>query len=195
MTGSSGNLLADNFTEGRSAALDLLWIISFSLLTALLAQVAIPLPFSPVPLTGQTFGVLLSGAVLGSRRGFLSQALYLVQGAAGLPVFAGGAFSVAYLLGPTGGYLWSFPLAAGLVGLLVERGAGRRAVQMATTLVLADTLILAAGTLWLTGLFGTSFRQAAFMGLYPFVAGDVLKIILVGLTLPRILARYGDQRT
>ncbi|MGE5325929.1 MAG: biotin transporter BioY, partial [Deltaproteobacteria bacterium] len=178
MTASSGNLLADNFTEGRSAALDLLWIFSFSLLTALLAQVAIPLPFTPVPLTGQTFAVLLSGAVLGSRRGFLSQLLYLAQGAAGLPVFAGGAFSVAYMLGPTGGYLLSFPLAAGLIGLLVERGAGRRMGRLAAALLLVDMLILALGTSWLMVLFGDPFRKAVMMGIYPFIAGDILKILL-----------------
>lgn len=194
MTASSGNLLADNFTEGRSAALDLLWIISFSLLTALLAQVAVPLPFTPVPLTGQTFAVLLSGAVLGSRRGFLSQLLYLAQGAAGLPVFAGGAFSVAYLLGPTGGYLLSFPLAAGLIGLLVERGAGRHVGRLAAALLLADLLILALGTCWLMVLFGNSLRKAVMMGIYPFIAGDILKILLVGLTLPKILARCADSR-
>ena len=194
MARSSASVLADNFTEGRSAALDLLWIIGFSLLTGLLAQIEVRMPFMPVPWTAQTFGVLLSGAVLGSRRSFLSQVLYLAEGAAGLPVFAGGGFSLAYLLGPTGGYLWSFPIAAALVGMLVERGAGRSAWRLAASLFLADTLILAAGTLWLSGFFETSFRRAALMGIYPFLAGDILKIVLVGLSLPRILRRYENPR-
>jgi biotin transport system substrate-specific component len=189
MTHRSANVLMDQLTEERSAGLDLLWIVGFSLLTALLAQLEIRAPFMPVPWTGQTFGVLLSGAVLGSRRGFSSQLLYLVEGAAGLPVFAGGAFSLAHLLGPTGGYLWSYPIAAALVGLLVERGAGRSAWRLALTLLLADTLILVTGTAWLGALFGYSFRQAALLGFYPFLLGDVAKIVLVGLSLPLVLKR------
>jgi biotin transport system substrate-specific component len=194
MPGSPANVLIDNLSDERSRALDLLWIIGFSLLTALLAQIAIRMPFTPVPWTAQTFGVLLSGVVLGSRRGFLSQALYLAEGALGLPVFAGGGFSIAYLLGPTGGYLWSFPIAAALVGMLVERGASRSAWRLAASLFLADTMILACGTLWLTGFLETSFRRAALMGIYPFLAGEILKIVLVGLTLPRILKRYDSPR-
>ncbi len=190
MTKSASNVLIDDLSDFRSGALDLLWIVGFSLLTALLAQIEFRMPFMPVPWTGQTFGVLLSGAVLGSRRGFSSQLLYLAEGAAGLPVFAGGAFSLAHLLGPTGGYLWSYPLTAALVGWMVERGAGRSVLKLAATLFLADTLILVSGTAWLSVLFAVSFRQSAMLGLYPFIAGDVVKIVLVGLTLPRILKRY-----
>jgi len=126
MTRSTSHVLIDHVWEETSRTRDALWTIGFSLLTALLAQIKIPLPYTTVPLTGQTFSVLLSGAVLGSRRGFLSQALYLAEGAAGLPVFAGGTGTFAHLLGDTGGYLWSYPLAAALVGWLVERGAGRK---------------------------------------------------------------------
>ncbi len=190
MTYTSSNVLIDDLTGVRRGALDPLWIVGFSLLTALLAQIQIRMPFMPVPWTGQTFGVLVSGAVLGSRRGFSSQLLYLAEGAAGLPVFAGGGYSLAYLLGSTGGYLWSFPVAAGLIGWLVERGAGRSVLNLATTLFLADTIILLWGTTWLSVLFGTSFRKAALLGIYPFVAGDILKITLVGFILPRILKRY-----
>lgn len=190
MTRLSANVLMDQFTEDRSASLDLLWIVGFSLLTALLAQLEFRAPFTPVPWTGQTFGVLLSGAALGSRRGFLSQCLYLAEGAAGLPVFAGGTFSLAHLLGPSGGYLWSYPVAAVLIGLLVERGAGRSAWRLAVSLFLADALILFAGTAWLRAIFGYSFRQAALLGFYPFLAGDIVKIVLVGLSLPRVLKRF-----
>src|SRR2546425_5962577 len=101
MSRAASNVLVDNWFERRSLALDLVWIAGFSLLTGGLAHVRVPLPFTPVPLTGQTFAVLLSGAALGSRRAFLSQALYLVEGAAGLPVFSGGAAHIAHLLGPT----------------------------------------------------------------------------------------------
>lgn len=190
MTGTTTNILIDHLAQERSAALDLLWIFGFSLLTALMAQLEMRIPFTPVPVTGQTFAVLLSGAVLGSRRGFSSQALYLAEGAAGLPVFAGGGFSLAHLLGPTGGYLWSYPLAAALVGLLVERGASRSSWRLAASLFLSDALILISGTAWLHAFFGSSFRQAALLGFYPFLFGDILKIGLVGLSLPKVLKRY-----
>jgi biotin transport system substrate-specific component len=191
MPNPRSTVLADCLPGARSVERNVAWVIGFSLLTALLAQIAIPLPFTPVPITGQTFGVLLAGAVLGSRRGFLSQALYLAEGAAGLPVFAGGAFSFVHLIGPTGGYLWSYPLAAGLVGWLVEHGAGRKVWRMAVALVLGDLLILLAGAAWLGAFFRTAPEQAGVMGFYPFVIGDLLKIVLVGLTLPPILQKAG----
>lgn len=184
----------DRLCGERRAVMDLLWIVGFSLLTALAAQLEVRLPFTPVPLTGQTFMVLLSGAVLGSRRGFASQALYLAEGVVGLPVFAGGAFSAAYLFGPTGGYLWSFPVAAGLIGWLIERGAGRRFLSLAGSLMFCDALILFIGSSWLAALFGLSFRQAVLAGLYPFLAGDVIKIVLVGVSFPVILARLDRSR-
>jgi biotin transport system substrate-specific component len=190
MTERPTNVLIDQITGERSLALDLLWVVGFSLLTALLAQIEIRAPFMPVPWTGQTFGVLLSGAVLGSRRGFSSQLLYLAEGAAGLPVFAGGAFSFAHLLGPTGGYLWSLPIAAALVGLLVEKGAGRAVWRLAAALVLADAVILLAGTAWLRAFFGYSLAQAALLGFYPFVVGDLVKIALVGVSIPKVLKRF-----
>jgi len=189
MIRADSNLLADYLTQERRTALDVSWVVGFALLTALMAQIRFQFPFTAVPLTGQTFAVLLSGAVLGSRRGFASQVLYLAAGTSGLPVFAGGAFSAAYLVGPTGGYLLSFPIAAGLIGWLVERGAGRRAWRLALALVLCDALILFLGASWLHNFFGVSFRQAALLGFYPFLFGDILKVMLVGLTLPRIINR------
>ena len=195
MTRSTSHVLIDHLWEETSRTRDALWTIGFSLLTALLAQIKIPLPYNPVPLTGQTFSVLLSGAVLGSRRGFLSQALYLAEGAAGLPVFAGGTGTFAHLLGDTGGYLWSYPLAAALVGWLVERGAGRKTWSLAVALISSDILILASGALWLHTFFAMPYRQAWLLGFYPFLVGDILKVLLVGASLPRVMRRYqpGDQ--
>lgn len=190
MSRTVSSVLVDHVSGERSARKDLLWIVGFSLLTALLAQVEIRLPYTPVPLTGQTFAVLLSGAVLGSRRALLSQMLYLAEGAAGLPVFAGGGATMVKLLGPTGGYLWSFPLAAGLLGWLVERGASRKTWRLAASLVIADALILTWGAWWLRFLYGTTLRQAWLLGFYPFLVGDILKIILVGGSLPRVLKRF-----
>jgi biotin transport system substrate-specific component len=190
MTRPSSYVLVDNFSGDSSLTRDLLCIVGFSLLTGLMAQIRITLPFTPVPLTGQTFAVLLSGTVLGSRRGFLSQALYLAEGAAGLPVFAGGAGSALYLLGPTGGYLWSFPVAAALLGWLVERGASRSSSKLAAALIVSDLLILACGGAWLHILFRVPYSQSWVLGCYPFLVADILKIVLVGLSLPRILTRF-----
>jgi biotin transport system substrate-specific component len=184
------NVLVDNFSEDRSLNRDLIYIVGASFLTALMAQIRITLPFTPIPLTGQTFAVLLSGVVLGSRRGFLSQALYLVEGAAGLPVFAGGTGSALHLLGPTGGYLWSFPVAAGLLGWLAERGASRSSSKLAGALIVSDLLILASGGAWLHVLFRVPYAQSWVLGCYPFLVADILKIVLVGLSLPRILRRF-----
>lgn len=173
--------------------MNFLWIAGFSLLTGLLAQLEFRLPYTPVPLTGQTFGVLLAGAVLGSRRGFLSQLLYLAEGAGGLPVFAGGAFGVAHLFGPTGGYLWSCPIAAALLGWLVERGASRRVLLLAASLVLADAVILAAGALWLHTFLAVPYSRAMLLGFYPFLIGDVLKVVLVGGSLPQTLKHFAPE--
>src|SRR5208282_2630099 len=112
MTRASTAVLIDRIPVGRNLATDTIWIIAFSLVTAACAQLSLHLPFTPVPITGQTFAVLLSGAVLGWRRGFLSQVVYLAEGAAGLPVFADGAGSILYLVGPSGGFLLCFPVAA-----------------------------------------------------------------------------------
>ncbi len=191
MTSSNANVLANHLTPERSSVLNVLWVVGFTLLTVALAQIRIQFPGMPVPLTGQTFAVLLSGAVLGSQRAFWSQALYLSAGTMGLPVFAGGGFSFAYLIGPTGGYLWSFPLAAALLGWLVERGASRKSLLLAASLIACDALILTCGALWLHLIFGFAYRQATLLGFYPFLIGDILKVVLVGLTLPRILKWSG----
>ncbi|MFB3923999.1 MAG: biotin transporter BioY [Terriglobia bacterium] len=193
MTRTTSNVLVDHFSKARNMTLDVLWVVGFGLLTAVLAQIEIRLPFTPVPLTGQTFAVLLSGAVLGARRGFASQASYLAAGAAGLPVFAGGASTFLHLLGPTGGYLWSFPFSAALVGWLVERGASRRVWKLALALLAADALLLISGALWLRGLFAVPFREAALLGFYPFLIGDILKVALVGMTLPKALRHYSGH--
>jgi biotin transport system substrate-specific component len=194
MTRTTSNVLVDRLSATQSVTSDLLWIVSFSLLTSVLAQVSIPLPFTPVPLTGQTFAVLLSGAVLGWRRGFLSQALYLAEGAAGLPVFAGGGATAVHLFGPSGGYLWSFPLAAAFIGWLVERGAGRAGWKLAGALVASDTAILLVGSWWLHAFFHMPYSQALLLGFYPFLVGDILKIVVVGSSLPRILRRLDASR-
>lgn len=161
-----------------------LLVLSGSLLVALCAQVSLPLPFSPVPVTGQTFAVLLLGAFLGPRRAAAALVLYLAEGAAGLPVFApGGLPGVARFLGPTGGYLLAFPLAAFLVGWLVLR-VPRRWWTVLGAALLAEGLILASGTTWLKSLTGAAWSEAMSFGFLPFVPGSFFKAALLALLLP-----------
>ena len=195
MARTMANVLVDRFSEERRTTQDLFWVVGFSLLTGLLAQIRIPLPYTPVPLTGQTFGALLAGVALGSRRAFTSQVFYLLAGVAGLPVFAGGAFSFVHLLGPTGGYLMGLPLAAGVLGWWVERGGARGSLRLGAGLVLSNLLILAAGTIWLQFALRLPYREAWTLGFYPFLLGDILKIALVGLSFPRILGRFEARQT
>lgn len=164
---------------------DALAVVGGSLLVALLAQVAVPLPFSPVPVTGQTLGVLLLAAALGARRSALALVLYLVEGAAGLSVFAPGVmFGAARLLGPTGGYLMAFPVAAYLLGWLAERGWSRRIWRLGMAMVLAEGVIFACGVAWLALLLRVPLARALHLGLYPFLPGEVVKSVLATLLLP-----------
>lgn len=158
-------------------------VVAFSLLTALAAQVVVPLPFTPVPVTGQTFAVLLTGALLGSRLGALAMLLYLAEGAAGLPFFRQGNGGAAYLLlTPTAGYLFSYPLAAFATGWLAERGWDRRYLSAAAAMLVGSLVILACGWAWLARL--TSPEAAFWTGVAPFVVGDLVKIALAAAVLP-----------
>ena len=143
---------------------------------ALSAQITISLPFSPVPITGQTLVVLLTGLLLGRTRGTAAIAAYLAQGAAGLPFFAGGKSGLATLFGPTGGYLFGFLAAAYIVGMLSELKFKRSIFQAASTLILGNIIIYVFGLFWLARFVGES--QVLQLGLYPFLVGDLLKIIL-----------------
>jgi biotin transport system substrate-specific component len=163
----------------KSAAL----VVAFSLLTALAAQVVVPLPWTPVPLTGQTFAVLLTGALLGSRLGALAMLAYLAEGAAGLPFFRAGAGGAGHLLGPTAGYLLAFPAAAFVTGLLAERGWDRRFLTAAAAMALGSFVILAGGWAWLAFALGSAARAFG-LGVAPFLVGDVVKIALAAALLP-----------
>ncbi|PLS80512.1 MAG: biotin transporter BioY [Chloroflexi bacterium] len=178
--------LADALFTRRSATnwrTDALLVVGFSLFVALTARISIELSFTPVPITGQTLGVLLTGALLGSRRGALALLVYLAEGAAGLPVFAGGAAGFARLLGPTGGYLLAYPLAAGLVGLLAERGWDRSIWRAGMTMLLGNLLIYLIAVPWLSWFVG-SLTLALAKGMLPFIVGDALKIALAAVALP-----------
>jgi biotin transport system substrate-specific component len=162
----------------RSALL----VVGFSLLTALAAQVVVPLPWTPVPLTGQTFAVLLTGALLGPRLGALAMLAYLAEGAAGLPFFRGGAGGVGHLSGATAGYLFAFPAAAYVTGVLAERGWDRRFLTAAAAMALGSFVILAGGWAWFSLVLGG--EQAFWRGVLTFLPGDVVKIALAAAALP-----------
>ncbi|MEZ0396708.1 MAG: biotin transporter BioY [Anaerolineales bacterium] len=161
---------------------DLGLILTGALLTAALAQVRLPLPFTPVPITGQTFAVLLVGATLGARRGALSLGLYTALGLAGLPVFAGGASGAAYALGPTGGYLLGFVAAAWVVGRLAESGLERSLRTSLLPFVSGTLVIYACGAGWLA--LSVGLTKALAWGVLPFLIGDAVKIALAALALP-----------
>jgi biotin transport system substrate-specific component len=153
-------------------------VVGASLVVALCARITIPLtPLTPVPLTVQNMGVLLVGMLLGSRRGFAALALYLVEGAVGLPVFSPiGPGGIAQLLGPTGGFLMLYPFVAFLAGYVFERGT-KSFLRAAVAGLLAEILLFAGGLGWLY-VFTHSLARAAYLGLYWFLAAEVIKIML-----------------
>lgn len=177
----------------------LLLVVLASLLVALSARISIGLPFSPVPITGQTLAVLLVGASLGSRLGALSLVAYLVEGLAGLPVFAGGASAwtpsaagVPVIVGPTAGYLLGFVPAAWLTGRLAERGWDRRIWTSAVAMAAGNAVIYVFGLWWLARFVPRESLLVA--GLLPFLPGDALKIAIAAAALPGGWALVGASR-
>src|ERR1700722_18125886 len=153
-------------------------VVGASLVVALCARITIPLmPLTPVPLTVQNMAVLLVGMMLGSRRGFAALALYLAEGAVGLPVFNPlGPGGIAQLLGPTGGFLMVYPFVAFLAGYIFERGT-RSFLRAAVAGFLAEILLFVGGLAWLY-VFTHSLAKAAYLGLYWFLAAEVIKVML-----------------
>ncbi len=180
---------------GTGAAVRPLLALAGSWLIAGLAQVEVRVPFTPVPVTGQTLGVLLVGASLGIGLGAASLGLYLAQGALGAPFFSGGSSGVS-LLGlssATGGYLWGFVLAAAAVGWLVERGWDRSVRRAAGAMVLGEVVLYAVGVPWLAAALGVSLGRAVSLGFKPFLAGDALKLAIAATLLPAS-RRLADRR-
>jgi biotin transporter BioY len=157
-------------------------VVAFSLLTALAAQIVIPI--GPVPITGQTFAVLLTGALLGSRLGAMSMIVYLVEGASGLPFFYGGHGGISHLLGPTGGYLIAFPAAAFITGAFAENGWDKRFFTAVAAMAAGSVLILLAGWAWFAMLTHTPPAAAFQVSVMPHIIGDIIKIVVAAATLP-----------
>lgn len=157
-----------------------------SWLVALLAQFEIKLPFTPVPITGQTLGVLLVGASLGAGLGGVSMLLYLAQGAIGLPFFSGGDGGVEFLRlsAASGGYLWGFVLAAAVVGALAERKWDRSVRSSIGAMFLGEVVLYAVAIPWLMQALDVSLTRALELGLAPFVVGDTIKLLAAAGLLP-----------
>lgn len=183
----AGRLAGDSLV--RNAAV----VVTASLLLALSAQVAIPVPFSPVPLTLQPLALLLLGAALGPARAAVAVALYILEGAAGLPVFAQGRGGMAVLVGPTAGYIFAFPFAAFIAGWVARNRWTRSPLLTIPGMALALASIHVGGWAWLAGAWGLGAQQAFAAGVAPFLVNDVVKVLIAAALLPmaeRIVARF-----
>lgn len=166
--------------------LDVVLVVAGSLVMVGLSHLSMRLPFTPVPVTGQTLGVLLVGTSLGVTRGGAALALFLLYGIVGLPVYADGASGVQTLLlgSATGGYLWGFLVAAIVCGYLAERGWDRSIGSAIGAMVVGEVIVFTFGVTWLAAAAGVSGQKAMELGLYPFVLGDLIKTLLAAGILP-----------
>lgn len=173
-------------STARSALItDVMLVVLGSAVMAGLAQVSFPLPFTPVPVSGQTLGVMLVGASLGAWRGGAAMLLYLGEGAAGLPVFAGGQSGPQFLTAaPTTGFLWGFVVAAVVIGLLAQLGWDRSLGSSIGAMLVGEVVLFTMGVTWIAHYLGYSGEEALAAALYPFVLGDVLKLLIAAGLLP-----------
>ena len=176
-------VIADQLFAGEGLLRDAIRVVVANILLILCAHIIVPLPWTPVPITGQTFGVLLVAALLGSRRSALVMLMYIAEGISGLPVFAPiGLPGVFHFLGPTAGYLLSYPFAAFVAGWFSERGWGSTIARALAGMLVALAVIYAGGWAWLAILSGP--RAALSMGIVPFVIADIVKVMLGAAVLP-----------
>lgn len=177
----------------RSAVASILLVVAAAALTALAAQWRIYLPFTPVPITGQTFAVLLTGAALGWKLGAAGQLLYVVAGMLGAPVFTDGTSGVEVITGATGGYLIGFIFAAGLVGWMAEHRQDRTFPTMFTAFIAGSLVIYTFGVAGLMLAAGMSLATAVEAGVAPFLLGDLIKAAAAGILLPGAWKLLGDR--
>ena len=167
-----------------SVIADTLLVTGGAAFIALVAQLAFYLPFTPVPVTGLTFGVLVTGAAMGSVRGLLATLLYVLAGVAGAPVYADASFGIDVLLGVTGGYLVGSVLAAALIGYLAEKAWDRKVISAVPAMLLGEVVLFTAGVGWLMVVLDVGLGEGLALGFVPFVIGEVVKLVAAGLLLP-----------
>lgn len=178
----------------RTRVTSLLLVVAAAALTALAAQWRIQLPFTPVPITGQTFAVLLTGAALGSRLGAAGQLLYVAVGALGAPVFTDASGGIEVIQGATGGYLIGFAFAAGLIGWMAERRQDRTFPGMFTAFLAGSAVIYLFGLIGLMTATEMDLQEAFANGVVPFLFGDLLKAAAAGILLPGAWKLLGESR-
>lgn len=181
----AGAVIADRWAKNsisRSAVL----VSGLVGLTAVSAQIAVPLPFTPVPLTLQTFAVLVGAAALGAQRAVIAQVSYLLLAIAGAPILAGGAGGAEKVIGATGGYLVGFVAASYLVGRIAERGATEKIKSTVVAYVVGSLVIYTLGVLWLAQFTGLGLGWAIMNGVVPFLVGDLIKAMAAGAVLPAV---------
>ena len=168
---------------------DLVLASLFAALTAALSYVSIPVPFSPVPITGQTLGVMLSGALLGSKLGALSQVVYLILGVIGLPVFASGASGLASLLGPSGGFLFGFPIGAYITGIMLEKNKNASIFYMTVAIAVGGIVAVYLPGIAQLSRFVEGGILGAFMMMVLYIPGDIVKVLVGTMILKAFKAR------
>ena len=180
----------------RSSALThALFIVGGTAFIAAMAQVSLPVPGSPVPVTGQTLAVLLVGTTYGARLGVATFSTYMLAGIAGAPIFAGGTYGIDIVQGATGGYLFGMLLASAVLGYLAERRADQKFSTSFPALLLGNLIIFSFGLTWLHFSLDLTWAKTFSMGLTPFILGEVLKIAIVATSLPLVWRKISERIT
>ena len=190
----SANLLTlRSVVAPRSSALThALFIVGGTAFIAVMAQVSLPVPGSPVPVTGQTLAVLLVGTTYGARLGVATFSTYMLAGIAGAPIFAGGTYGIDRVLGATGGYLFGMLLASAVLGFLAERRADQKFSTSFPALLLGNLIIFSFGLTWLHFSLDLTWAKTFSMGLTPFIIGEALKIAIVATSLPLVWRKISE---
>ncbi|CAB4340698.1 unannotated protein [freshwater metagenome] len=193
----SANLLTlRSVVAPRSSALThALFIVGGTAFIAAMAQVSLPVPGSPVPVTGQTLAVLLVGTTYGARLGVATFSTYMLAGIAGAPIFAGGTYGIDIVQGATGGYLFGMLLASALLGYLAERRADQKFSTSFPALLLGNLIIFSFGLTWLHFSLDLTWAKTFSMGLTPFILGEALKIAIVATSLPLVWRKISERIT
>jgi biotin transport system substrate-specific component len=193
----SANLLTlRSVVAPRSSALThALFIVGGTAFIAVMAQVSLPVPGSPVPVTGQTLAVLLVGTTYGARLGVATFSTYMFAGIAGAPIFAGGTYGIDRVLGATGGYLFGMLLASAVLGFLAERRADQKFSTSFPALLLGNLIIFSFGLTWLHFSLDLTWAKTFSMGLTPFILGEALKIAIVATSLPLVWRKISERIT